>query len=206
VAQGYPRGDVTYVQDNYNRIREAERRAAATQEAISQGQAIERARAAERAAARSEVEARAEAAAQLGAYNQAQTRAWNAEFGGNLLRTNLAPLWNGLPATPRLAIPPPVWNTQPVTAPRAVIQVPVQEGKECAICVERKPVGSFPKVTANCTHEASACTDSIRNWLGTPATLNGMNWNRISCMTAGCNEILQYEDMRRNAAADVFQR
>ncbi|PMD37168.1 hypothetical protein L207DRAFT_635934 [Hyaloscypha variabilis F] len=112
--------------------------------------------------------------------------------------------------TPRRAAPPPRSQPAPFRPPpREMIRTRPfqrsarQETRECSICVEDKTLDNFPVVTANCTHQPAASSACVRTWIA--GTLNGISWSRISCLSPEYTEILQYKDMRRIAAREIFQ-
>jgi len=87
---------------------------------------------------------------------------------------------------------------------RPVQQRASWETRECSICVEDKTLDNFTQINARCVHQANACSGCVRSWLA--GTLNGMNWNGISCLSSGCTEVVQYEDMRRIETRESFQQ
>jgi hypothetical protein len=78
--------------------------------------------------------------------------------------------------------------------------------RECAICAEQRPLGDFPgKVTNACAHERDVCLECIARTIDLEVNGKG-NSTRIICPHAGCPAELSYEDVKREASKDVFDR
>lgn len=75
--------------------------------------------------------------------------------------------------------------------------------RACNICAEEQPIGAFQsRMTSTCTHDFSACSHCIQQWIHTQLTEAG--WDKIKCLE--CAQFLQYEDVRRHGATDDFDR
>ncbi|KAE8444546.1 hypothetical protein EG329_014470 [Mollisiaceae sp. DMI_Dod_QoI] len=82
------------------------------------------------------------------------------------------------------------------------ILVDVSVGRECAICVEEKPLEDFPKITAACQHEEHTCLGCVQNWLA--REVDNTDWDKIHCVA--CKEVVPYDDMKRLMTSAAFEK
>ncbi|RIA92139.1 hypothetical protein C1645_765838 [Glomus cerebriforme] len=74
--------------------------------------------------------------------------------------------------------------------------------KECTICCNDIPIADFTIFTTKCNHRiCHACLLKHMNYL-----LNGKGKTNIECLTSDCHEIMEYEDIKRVADKDLFER
>lgn len=74
--------------------------------------------------------------------------------------------------------------------------------KECAICVEEKPLQDFPNITDACQHPDDMCLLCVQNWLA--REVDSTDWDKIHC--AACKEIVPYDDMKRLMTKAAFEK
>ena len=74
--------------------------------------------------------------------------------------------------------------------------------KECPICCEDILMADFAISTTKCNHSiCRACLLKNLNYL-----LNGKGKTDIECLNGDCNEKMNYEDIKRVADKDLFER
>ena len=76
--------------------------------------------------------------------------------------------------------------------------------RTCIVCADDLPLERFSNVlaTRGCRHENSVCRDCLQQWIETQLTTFG--WEKIKCVQ--CQQYLQYEDVRRYATRETFNR
>lgn len=73
----------------------------------------------------------------------------------------------------------------------------------CVACADELPRDDFGLLlTSSCRHINSACIACVQQWIS--AQLEEQSWNNISCIE--CSEVMQYEDVKRHADLETFQR
>lgn len=76
--------------------------------------------------------------------------------------------------------------------------------RTCVACANDLPLHDFAAfpLTSSCVHENSACTPCVQQWVKTQ--LASRNWNSIKCLE--CEEIMQYDDVKRHVDATTFEK
>lgn len=78
--------------------------------------------------------------------------------------------------------------------------------RECAICVDDKPLSEFPgQITKRCAHSRDICRSCVARTVDLEVNGKG-NSTRVLCPHSGCPAELEYDDIRREAASSVFER
>ncbi|KAL2261053.1 hypothetical protein VTK26DRAFT_4773 [Humicola hyalothermophila] len=72
----------------------------------------------------------------------------------------------------------------------------------CNICVEDKTVVEMRNPTVRCEHPPTVCRDCVQSWLRT--NIEGSKWRGLNCPE--CGEVLDYQDVRRCASKEMFER
>ena len=105
-------------------------------------------------------------------------------------------------------------NQDQITAPTATSAANVDSPQEvdatpanlsdCSICMETLGLQSYPAgaTTSSCNHRINVCAGCLQQSMATQ--LNSKRWDQINCPS--CNEIMSYEDVKRAASGDVFER
>ncbi|KAK4205266.1 hypothetical protein QBC40DRAFT_162861 [Triangularia verruculosa] len=80
----------------------------------------------------------------------------------------------------------------------------------CDICVEDRPVTSFPititTTTRSCrAHKPPLCKPCLAKWLAESIQSSG-SWRRLTCPDPSCPALLGHSDVKRYASAEVFLR
>lgn len=114
------------------------------------------------------------------------------EFYGNIDRD----FTRRLPSVQEARSRTPAYVERPVSR--------LQQMQECSICIETKPANEFPKVTSKCRHKATTCLTCLRAWIS--SELTALTWNKLKCFSDGCNAVLAYNDMKKHATPDVFEK
>ncbi|CAI2189420.1 5179_t:CDS:2 [Funneliformis geosporum] len=75
--------------------------------------------------------------------------------------------------------------------------------KECKICCNDLPVTEFMSSTTKCGHKniCRACLNKTINY-----QLNTKGNVEIECLETNCKVLMEYEDMKRVASNDLFER
>jgi hypothetical protein len=74
----------------------------------------------------------------------------------------------------------------------------------CCICLEDHPINDFTKITGTCDEIVGACNECIQLWLA--EQLEGNTWKSVTCLSSGCDELLQQSDWQRLASDALFAR
>jgi hypothetical protein len=89
--------------------------------------------------------------------------------------------------------------SRPVISPSPPLKI-------CMTCMDDYDQDGFParKITNRCNHWPSTCTNCLARWIESCLQYNG--GNMIDCPDDGCEEELEYEDVREFANAKTFRR
>ncbi|RIB19681.1 hypothetical protein C2G38_2015703 [Gigaspora rosea] len=73
---------------------------------------------------------------------------------------------------------------------------------ECKICYNEMPITNFISTTTKCNHKiCRACLNENLNY-----QLNTKGDAEIECLESSCKVLMEYEDMKRVASEDLFER
>jgi hypothetical protein len=73
----------------------------------------------------------------------------------------------------------------------------------CLVCGDDKKPSDFPvRITALCKHKPNLCKECHGQWIR--SGMDTFEWDKIKC--PDCSELLNFEDIKRYAPADVFAR
>ncbi len=71
------------------------------------------------------------------------------------------------------------------------------------VCCDDKRITEMPlRITAACRHSPTLCKSCLQHWI--QSSLDDLSWDRLKCPE--CPELLKFEDVKRFAASDVFER
>lgn len=76
--------------------------------------------------------------------------------------------------------------------------------RTCVSCAEDMIDGLSQTMTSTCMHEVSACITCVQTWIETQLATQA--YNALQCIDTEHKNVLQYEDVKRQAPPEVFQR
>ncbi|KAG9018503.1 hypothetical protein FRB95_005432 [Tulasnella sp. JGI-2019a] len=78
--------------------------------------------------------------------------------------------------------------------------------RDCLVCATKKEDGEYPSATptTSCAHEIGICKTCMACHL--EAEVNSKGLNIVNCPYTGCRKPMEYEDVRRDASAHIFER